>query len=114
MLLAKLKKDYNIPTANFIGHGDIAPKRKADPSILFPWDVLAKNGFGLYSGYKTFYYRPGQSDLFKLIYQTEPTGSQSWLMDYEMSKLITTVCSNISTEAADAAQNNFLNPIANK
>jgi N-acetylmuramoyl-L-alanine amidase len=48
LLLAKLKKDYNIPTANFIGHGDIAPKRKADPSILFPWDVLAKNGFGLW------------------------------------------------------------------
>jgi N-acetylmuramoyl-L-alanine amidase len=48
-LLAKLKKDYNIPTANFIGHGDIAPGRKPDPGILFPWELLAKKGFGYYS-----------------------------------------------------------------
>jgi N-acetylmuramoyl-L-alanine amidase len=47
-LLAKLKKDYNIPTANFIGHGDIAPTRKNDPSILFPWKKLAEKGFGLW------------------------------------------------------------------
>jgi N-acetylmuramoyl-L-alanine amidase len=47
-LLAKLKKDYNIPTANFIGHADIAPKRKTDPSILFPWKLLSDNGFGLW------------------------------------------------------------------
>lgn len=48
LLLAKLKKDYNIPTANFIGHSDFSPKRKTDPSILFPWERLAKNGFGLW------------------------------------------------------------------
>lgn len=48
LLLGKLKKDYNIPTANFIGHGDIAPKRKSDPSILFPWERLARAGFGLW------------------------------------------------------------------
>ncbi|RYU89558.1 N-acetylmuramoyl-L-alanine amidase [Mucilaginibacter terrigena] len=48
-LLAKLKKDYNIPTANFIGHGDIAPGRKPDPGILFPWELLAQKGFGYYS-----------------------------------------------------------------
>ncbi len=45
-LLGKLKKNYNIPTSNFIGHGDIAPTRKNDPSILFPWKTLASNGFG--------------------------------------------------------------------
>lgn len=48
LLLAKLKKDYNIPAANFIGHSDIAPKRKTDPSVFFPWERLAKNGFGLW------------------------------------------------------------------
>lgn len=47
-LLAKLKKDYNIPATNFIGHADIAPKRKTDPSILFPWEKLSKSGFGLW------------------------------------------------------------------
>lgn len=49
LLLAKLKKDYNIPTANFIGHGDIAPGRKPDPGIRFPWEQLAQKGFGFYS-----------------------------------------------------------------
>jgi N-acetylmuramoyl-L-alanine amidase len=48
ILLAKLKTTYNIPTANFIGHSDVAPKRKADPSILFPWKKLADAGFGLW------------------------------------------------------------------
>ncbi|MBS1510139.1 MAG: N-acetylmuramoyl-L-alanine amidase [Bacteroidetes bacterium] len=45
-LLKKLKKDNNIPTANFIGHSDIAPKRKVDPNKYFPWQLLAQNGFG--------------------------------------------------------------------
>lgn len=47
-LLGILKKKYSIPTANFIGHGDIAPTRKNDPSILFPWKKLADNGFGIW------------------------------------------------------------------
>jgi N-acetylmuramoyl-L-alanine amidase len=47
-LLTKLKKDYNIPTPNIIGHSDIAPTRKVDPSALFPWKLLALNGFGLW------------------------------------------------------------------
>jgi N-acetylmuramoyl-L-alanine amidase len=46
-LLTKLKKDYNIPAQNIIGHADIAPTRKKDPSQLFPWKILAENGFGL-------------------------------------------------------------------
>jgi len=46
ILLGKLKKDYNIPTANFIGHSDIAPSRKQDPSVFFPWKSLAERGFG--------------------------------------------------------------------
>lgn len=48
ILLAKLKTTYNIPTSNFIGHGDVAPLRKSDPSILFPWKTLADAGFGLW------------------------------------------------------------------
>jgi N-acetylmuramoyl-L-alanine amidase len=47
-LLTKLKKDYGIPTQNIIGHSDIAPSRKVDPSIFFPWKLLALNGFGLW------------------------------------------------------------------
>ncbi len=49
LVLAKLKKDYNIPTQNFIGHSDIAPTRKNDPSAFFPWQKLAENGFGIWN-----------------------------------------------------------------
>jgi N-acetylmuramoyl-L-alanine amidase len=47
-LLAALKKQYNIPATNFIGHGDIAPSRKVDPSAFFSWKQLADHGFGLW------------------------------------------------------------------
>ena len=47
-ILAGLKKDYGIPAANFIGHADIAPSRKNDPSARFPWKRLADSGFGLW------------------------------------------------------------------
>ncbi|MCO5947412.1 N-acetylmuramoyl-L-alanine amidase [Mucilaginibacter flavidus] len=49
ILLAQLKKSYNIPQANFIGHQDFAPKRKPDPGPLFPWKTLAQHGFGFWS-----------------------------------------------------------------
>lgn len=49
LLLAQLKKAYNIPTANFLGHQDFAPKRKPDPGPLFPWKLLAAKGFGYWS-----------------------------------------------------------------
>jgi len=48
-LLKSLKKVYNIPQANFIGHQDFAPKRKPDPGPLFPWKTLAAHGFGYWS-----------------------------------------------------------------
>jgi N-acetylmuramoyl-L-alanine amidase len=47
-VLASLKRTYNIPAANFIGHSDIAPVRKNDPSAQFPWARLATHGFGLW------------------------------------------------------------------
>lgn len=47
-VLAALKQKHDIPTANFIGHSDIAPKRKVDPNPTFPWKQLAKEGYGLW------------------------------------------------------------------
>ncbi len=47
-LLERLKKAYKIPQANFIGHGDVAPTRKVDPSHRFPWKYLSEKGFGLW------------------------------------------------------------------
>jgi N-acetylmuramoyl-L-alanine amidase len=49
LLLDQLKKNYNIPQANFIGHQDFAPKRKPDPGPYFPWKTLAQHGFGYWS-----------------------------------------------------------------
>jgi len=50
VLLDTLKANYSIPTANFIGHADVAPGRKVDPSVYFPWEQLAGRGFGLWYG----------------------------------------------------------------
>lgn len=47
-LLADIRQRYNIPPANFIGHADVAPSRKEDPGVLFPWRRLAAQGFGLW------------------------------------------------------------------
>ncbi len=49
-LLDTLKTRYRIPTANFIGHADIAPTRKNDPNVTFPWQLLSTKGFGLWYG----------------------------------------------------------------
>lgn len=48
LLLNNLKNAYSIPAANFIGHSDIAPTRKVDPNVNFPWKQLSENGFGLW------------------------------------------------------------------
>lgn len=47
-LLADLRERYRIPVSNFLGHGDVAPGRKVDPGINFPWRRLAASGFGLW------------------------------------------------------------------
>jgi N-acetylmuramoyl-L-alanine amidase len=47
-LLIDLKARYAIPAANFLGHSDVAPGRKVDPSRWFPWQRLAASGFGLW------------------------------------------------------------------
>lgn len=44
-LLNYLKTTYRVPQANFLGHMDIAPTRKIDPSN-FPWKTLSDAGFG--------------------------------------------------------------------
>jgi N-acetylmuramoyl-L-alanine amidase len=47
-LLAEIRERYRIPASNFLGHADVAPRRKVDPSRYFPWKTLADNGFGLW------------------------------------------------------------------
>ena len=47
-LLGRLKRTYSIPVTNFVGHADVAPGRKVDPSRYFPWQKLSENGYGLW------------------------------------------------------------------
>lgn len=47
-LLADLRERHAIPAANIIGHADVAPARKVDPGVRFPWARLARAGFGLW------------------------------------------------------------------
>ncbi|WP_299671211.1 N-acetylmuramoyl-L-alanine amidase [uncultured Polaribacter sp.] len=47
-LLQKLTEKYKIPAQNIVGHSDIAPGRKVDPSALFPWKALAESGLGIW------------------------------------------------------------------
>ncbi|HEX6332773.1 MAG TPA: N-acetylmuramoyl-L-alanine amidase [Flavisolibacter sp.] len=47
-LLGHLKRAHGIPAANFIGHADIAPTRKQDPNVYFPWKLLADSGYGVW------------------------------------------------------------------
>ncbi len=48
ILLDTLKTKYQIPFTNFLGHADVAPARKNDPSVFFPWKRLADRGFGVW------------------------------------------------------------------
>lgn len=47
-LLRDIAARHRIPVANYLGHGDVAPRRKEDPGRLFPWRQLAQHGFGLW------------------------------------------------------------------
>ncbi|GAB2626341.1 N-acetylmuramoyl-L-alanine amidase [Novilysobacter erysipheiresistens] len=48
VLLADVSARNGIQPHLVIGHGDIAPTKKDDPSVLFPWQRLADAGFGLW------------------------------------------------------------------
>lgn len=39
---------WRIEPWNVVGHGDIAPMRRADPGELFPWQRFAEAGIGLW------------------------------------------------------------------
>jgi N-acetylmuramoyl-L-alanine amidase len=64
VLLEDLCERYSIARSQIIGHADLAPVRKVDPSREFPWKRLADAGFGLW---------PGDADI------EVPPGFDPWL-----------------------------------
>jgi N-acetylmuramoyl-L-alanine amidase len=57
-LLGQLKNKYQIPVDHFVGHSDIAPRRKVDPNIHFPWKTLFEKGYGIWFEPDTNYQLP--------------------------------------------------------
>lgn len=49
-LVKYLVNNYNLHPHNILGHSDIAPERKIDPGIFFPWSRLAAENLGLWHG----------------------------------------------------------------
>jgi N-acetylmuramoyl-L-alanine amidase len=48
ILCKEIVSRHQIPAYNIVGHSDIAPSRKVDPSHYFNWQMLADRGIGLY------------------------------------------------------------------
>tara|TARA_B100000579_G_C22796408_1_gene837363 strand:+ start:781 stop:1497 length:717 start_codon:yes stop_codon:yes gene_type:complete len=49
LLIKFLKTKFRICNSKILGHSDIAPLRKIDPGIYFPWEKLYKESIGLWA-----------------------------------------------------------------
>lgn len=47
-LLGDLRVRHRLTPLAYVGHADVAPGRKVDPSAYFPWRAMAQRGFGLW------------------------------------------------------------------
>jgi N-acetylmuramoyl-L-alanine amidase len=48
VLLEDITSRHRIPKLLVVGHSDVEPIRKNDPSAFFPWKALGERGFGLW------------------------------------------------------------------
>ena len=47
LLCEDIMKRYKIKPENVVGHSDIAPFRKFDPGITFPWEIFVQKGLAI-------------------------------------------------------------------
>lgn len=62
----KLMRKHKILPQNVVAHSDIAPLRKVDPGLAFPWKRLSKEGIGLWYQPKNADKMP-ENDVAKLL-----------------------------------------------
>ncbi|MBP5698616.1 MAG: N-acetylmuramoyl-L-alanine amidase [Alphaproteobacteria bacterium] len=80
-LCQHLSDKYAIEPTQIIGHSDLAPARKIDPGVMFPWQKLAENGVGLWYDCKREHRSNGKTheQMLKLIgYGTDDLEATEW------------------------------------
>ena len=71
-LLDKLIIEHKISPYNILGHSDIAPTRKADPGVFFPWRKLSKLGLGVWFDLRKTIKNNNEKELLEIIgYNTD-------------------------------------------
>jgi N-acetylmuramoyl-L-alanine amidase len=66
-LLDDIIARHGLTAAALLGHSDIAPGRKIDPGELFPWEVLAAEGLGLWPRDEARTQLPPDTELWRAL-----------------------------------------------
>ena len=64
-LLGAVQDRWGMRPERFIGHSDMAPGRKIDPGPWFDWEMLAKQGFGVWFAGSSGPYMPASRHAFR-------------------------------------------------
>jgi N-acetylmuramoyl-L-alanine amidase len=106
-LCLSLKRKYNIPSENFLGHSDIAPSRKIDPGLFFDWDLLQRYNLGI-----TFPVMQNLDDLDQILSSKEDESEYVKKLQNQLAKFgydigITGVFDKQTSDVVRAFQSHF-------